>query len=75
MARCFDRLHGIEAYSGTEIGSVILEKELKRMGDSIRVQSQLGQGSRFGVKVSRLIQYDTSPIKANELKSPRLKLS
>lgn len=52
---------------------LLMEKGIKQIGDRVRVESQLGQGSRFGVNLSSPVQNETCL--ANELKSPRLKLS
>ncbi|AFZ17549.1 hypothetical protein Mic7113_1681 [Allocoleopsis franciscana PCC 7113] len=50
-----------------------MEKGIKPIRDRVRVEFQLGQGSRFGVKLSIPVQNETCL--ANELTSPRLKLS
>ncbi|MDX2243866.1 MAG: PAS domain S-box protein [Leptolyngbyaceae cyanobacterium bins.302] len=47
--RVFERLHGVEAYSGTGIGLAIVDKGIERMGGRVGVESWLGQGSRFWI--------------------------
>lgn len=51
--RVFERLHGIETYPGTGIGLAIARKGLERMGGSIGVVSQPGQGSRFWLELQK----------------------
>lgn len=43
----FQRVHDEKQYPGTGIGLAIVRKAVERMGGSVRVESQLGQGSRF----------------------------
>ncbi len=43
----FERIHGAEAYEGTGIGLSIVKKAVERMGGSVGVESEMGQGSRF----------------------------
>ncbi len=45
----FERLHGIETYSGTGIGLAIVRKGMERMGGSTGVISENGKGSRFWI--------------------------
>ncbi len=47
----FERLHGVEDYPGTGMGLAIVYKGIKRMGGSVGVESKLGQGSRFWLKL------------------------
>ena len=49
--RVFERLHGVESYSGTGIGLAIVHKGIERMGGGVGVESQLGQGSRFWLEL------------------------
>jgi PAS domain S-box-containing protein len=49
--RVFERLHGMETYPGTGIGLAIVRKGIDRMGGSVGVESQLGQGSRFWIEL------------------------
>ena len=49
--RTFERLHGIESYPGTGIGLAIIKRGIERMGGSVGVESQLGQGSRFWIEL------------------------
>jgi signal transduction histidine kinase len=43
----FQRLHPIDKYPGTGIGLAIVQKGVERMGGSVGVESEPGQGSRF----------------------------
>ncbi|WP_231510468.1 ATP-binding protein [Fischerella sp. PCC 9605] len=49
--RVFERLHGIESYPGTGIGLAIVQKGIERMNGQCGVESELGQGSRFWIKL------------------------
>ncbi|WP_242057146.1 MULTISPECIES: PAS domain S-box protein [Oscillatoriales] len=49
--RVFERLHGIESYPGTGIGLAIVQKAVERMGGSVGVESELGKGSKFWIKL------------------------
>ncbi|MCP6760527.1 MAG: ATP-binding protein [Fischerella sp. CENA71] len=49
--RTFERLHGIESYPGTGIGLAIIKRGIERMGGSVGVESQLGQGSQFWIEL------------------------
>lgn len=48
----FERLHGVE-YPGTGIGLSIVKKAVERMGGSVGVESEVGQGSEFWVELVR----------------------
>ncbi len=52
--RVFERLHGIETYPGTGIGLAIVRKGVERMGGSVGVKSQVGQGSRFWIELPQV---------------------
>jgi len=43
----FERLHGVESYPGTGIGLAIVRRGIERMGGAVRLESSLGEGSRF----------------------------
>ena len=43
----FERLHGVESYSGTGIGLAIVKRGIERMGGAVGVESTPGKGSRF----------------------------
>ena len=47
----FQRLHPIEAYPGTGMGLAIIKKAAERMGGTVGVESEPGQGSRFWVEL------------------------
>jgi PAS domain S-box-containing protein len=47
----FERLHGVETFSGTGIGLAIVRKAVERMGGTCGVESQLGSGSRFWIEL------------------------
>jgi signal transduction histidine kinase len=49
----FDRLHGQEVYPGTGIGLAIANKGVERMGGVIGLESTLGTGTRFWVKLRK----------------------
>jgi len=52
----FTRLHRPGLYEGTGIGLAIVKKAVERMGGSVGVDSNPGQGSRFWVQLQRPIQ-------------------
>lgn len=43
----FERLHGVETYPGTGIGLALVRKGVERMGGTVGVVSEPGQGSEF----------------------------
>lgn len=43
----FRRLHARETYEGTGIGLAICHKIMQRLGGSIQVESELGEGATF----------------------------
>ena len=45
----FRRLHGREAYEGTGIGLAICHKIMQRLGGTIQVESELGEGATFSL--------------------------
>jgi PAS domain S-box-containing protein len=47
----FQRLNPDKAYEGTGIGLAIVQKAVERMGGRVGVESQLGQGSRFWLRL------------------------
>lgn len=49
--RIFERLHGVESYPGTGIGLAIVQRGIERIGGRSGVESQVGQGSRFWIKL------------------------
>ena len=50
--RVFERLNGSE-YQGTGIGLSIVRKGIERMGGSVGVESEAGQGSRFWIQLPK----------------------
>ncbi|MEG4497828.1 ATP-binding protein [Microcoleus sp. F10-C6] len=53
MFGLFDRLYGQEVYSGTGIGLEIARKGVERVGGSIGLESTLGIGTRFWLKLRK----------------------
>ena len=51
--RLFQRLHGQEEFGGSGIGLAIVRKAASRLGGSVEVESELGQGSTFWVSLPR----------------------
>lgn len=47
----FERLHGVESYSGTGIGLAIVRRGIQRIGGQVGVEAHLEQGSRFWIEV------------------------
>ncbi|HKQ38533.1 MAG TPA: ATP-binding protein [Verrucomicrobiae bacterium] len=47
----FERLHQQDVYPGTGIGLAIVRKGIERMGGRIRVESEVGKGSRFCIEL------------------------
>jgi len=47
----FQRLHSQDAYPGTGIGLAIVHRALQRIGGDVGVESELGKGSRFWIRV------------------------
>ena len=51
----FERLHGIETYPGTGIGLAIVKKGMERMGGKVNVESEIGKGSIFTIKLKKIL--------------------
>ncbi|MCE9625139.1 MAG: PAS domain S-box protein [Deltaproteobacteria bacterium] len=49
----FQRLHGRQEYEGTGMGLAICQKIVQRHGGSISVQSELGKGARFTIRLPK----------------------
>jgi signal transduction histidine kinase len=49
--RAFERLQGVETYAGSGIGLAIVHTAVQRLGGRVRVESEVGQGSRFCVEL------------------------
>jgi signal transduction histidine kinase len=49
--RIFDRLDNSELYPGNGVGLAIVKKAVERMRGQVGVESKLGEGSRFWVKL------------------------
>ena len=47
----FQRLHTVEEYSGTGIGLAAVKKSVQLMGGEVLVESEIGKGSVFMIKV------------------------
>lgn len=47
----FERLHGVEQYTGTGVGLAIAKMGAQRLGAEIGVESELGKGSRFWLRL------------------------
>jgi PAS domain S-box-containing protein len=45
--RAFERLHGSDTYPGTGIGLAIVRRGVERMGGTVGLESEPGQGSQF----------------------------
>ena len=48
--KVFERLHSQEAYPGSGLGLAIARRSIERMGGTIGVESEPGQGSRFWIQ-------------------------
>jgi signal transduction histidine kinase len=53
--RIFGRIYPESEYEGTGIGLAIVKKACERMGGSVAVQSELGQGSRFSITLTKAV--------------------
>lgn len=51
--RVFERLHGIESYSGNGIGLALVRKGVERLGGRVGVESQRDRGSRFWIELPK----------------------
>lgn len=51
--RMFERVHRDTEYEGTGIGLAIVRKAVEKMGGSVGVESQVGQGSKFWIQLRR----------------------
>lgn len=47
----FERLHGRDEYGGTGIGLATVRRALERMGGTVGLESEPGQGSRFWIEL------------------------
>jgi PAS domain S-box-containing protein len=49
--KVFERLHSQDRYPGSGLGLAIARRSVERMGGSIGVESEAGQGSRFWIRL------------------------
>lgn len=49
--KVFERLHNRDSYPGTGIGLAIVRRAITRMGGTVNVDSQLGEGSTFWIEL------------------------
>jgi PAS domain S-box-containing protein len=49
--KVFERLHGADEYPGTGLGLAIVKKGAERMNGSVGVESTVGTGSRFHIRL------------------------
>ncbi|MGO8675370.1 MAG: PAS domain-containing protein [Limisphaerales bacterium] len=54
----FERVHPAHEYEGTGIGLAIVRKAIERMGGSVGVESEPGNGSRFWIQLKAAETYD-----------------
>jgi len=47
----FERVHSMQEYEGTGIGLAIVRKQVERMGGTVGVQSEDGNGSQFWIQL------------------------
>lgn len=53
VTHIFERLHGVDEYSGTGIGLAVVRKGISRIGGQVGVECAPGLGSRFWPPVPR----------------------
>jgi len=51
--KIFERLHGIEHFSGTGIGLALVKKGVERMGGNVGVESKAKKGSKFWIELPK----------------------
>jgi signal transduction histidine kinase len=49
--RVFERLHSADSYPGTGLGLAIVRKGVERMGGQAGLESEVGKGSRFWIRL------------------------
>jgi signal transduction histidine kinase len=54
--RVFERLHGADDFPGTGIGLAIVRRAVERVGGTVGVDSEPGQGSSFWIELKRADQ-------------------
>jgi two-component system CheB/CheR fusion protein len=54
--KVFERLHSTKDYEGTGIGLAIVKKAVRKLEGSIGIESKVGEGSTFILRIPRLAE-------------------